>query len=184
MEHMNFFLRDVWNQSKIVFTFFVAFILSTVWCTFSKMEITPFFLWAHYSDRQVSTGKYDRIYINVNGNILDLPKLTRPTREMIQLPTEYFVHLEEYSYQTSTRHVLRKHVKSLCSETFYAKIENRLVNNASDKDEYLNWLKRYIERVYEIDVHELEVGSCKLVIHKDDSVERINLKSIAKLTKE
>ena len=139
---MNFFLREVWQQSKALFVFFVLFILGTIWCTYAKMEITPFFLWAHYSDREVPSGEFDRIYIKVNGEMLDLPKLSRPTREMIQLPTEYFVQLEERSYQTSTRHVLRKHLQSKCSASFYSKLEKRLVNSESDREDYLCWLVR------------------------------------------
>ena len=178
---MNFFLRDVWKQSKIIFIFFVVFILGTIWCTFSKMEITPFFLWAHYSDPQDATGSFERVYIKVNGEILDLPELSRPTREMIQLPTEYFVQLEDRSYETSTRHVLQKHLKNKCSEAVYAKLEKRLVNSKSDRYDYLHWLKRYIERIYEIKVDKLEVGRCELVVKEDRSVKRRHETPIAKL---
>lgn len=171
---MNFFLRDVWKQSKIVFAFFVVFMLGTAWCTFYKIEITPFFLWAHYSDREVPTGRFERIYIKVNGEILDLPKLSRPTREMIQLPTEYFVHLEEYSYQTATRHILRKYLQNRCSPKLYEKIEKRLVNTKADKSEYVDWLKRYIERIYGVKVEHLEIGTRDLVIRKDHTVIREN----------
>jgi len=178
---MNFFLVEVWKQSKLVFVFFAVFILGIIWCSFSKMEITPFFLWAHYSEREVPDGKFDRVYIKVNGEILDLPKLSRPTREMIQLPTEYFVQLEDRSYETSTRHVLRKHLKNTCSKSFYSKMERRLVNSANDRGEYLNWLARYIERIYDLNVNELEIGSCNLVFQDDGSVERMNEKIVAKL---
>ena len=178
---MNFFLVDVWKQSKRVFVFFVVFILGTMWCSFSKIEVTPFFLWAHYSDREILTGKYDRIYVKVNGKILDLPKLSRPTREVIQLPTEYFVELEESSYHTQTRHVLRKHVKNKCSEAFYSKIENRLVASEENRDEYLRWLARYVESIYDFKVEEIEVGSCQLIFQEDRTVKRVNEKSVAKL---
>ena len=145
------------------------------------MEITPFFLWAHYSDQQEPTGSFERVYIKVNGEILDLPELSRPTREMIQLPTEYFVQLESRSYETSTRHVIRKHLKNKCSESFYSKIQKRLVNSESDRDEYLDWLKRYIERIYEIEVKTLEVGTCELIFQEDRTVERVNEELITKL---
>ncbi len=179
---MNFFLRDVWKQSKIVFTFFIFFILGTVWTTVNKIEVTPFFLWAHYSDKQEATGSFERIYIKVNGDYLDLPKLSRPTREMIQLPTEYFVQLEKRSYETSTRHVLRKHLKEKCSESFYAKLESRLVNKSSDCDRFVKWLARYIERIYGTQVNELDIGTCNLVFREDRTVERTNQKPIAKLS--
>ncbi|MFK7786643.1 MAG: hypothetical protein AB8B56_16110 [Crocinitomicaceae bacterium] len=179
---MNFFLVDVWKQSKRVFAFFVLFILATIWCSFSKTEITPFFLWAHYSDQETLTGSYDRIYIKVNGEILDLPKLSRPTREMIQLPTEYFVQLEERSYRTSTRHVLRKHLKDKCSKSFYSKMEKRLVNSQEDCERYMKWLARYIEQVYGVKVNELYIGTCDLVFQEDRTVKRVNKKPIAKLS--
>lgn len=179
---MNFFLRDVWKQSKIVFAFFVVFILGTIGCTFSKIEITPFFLWAHYSERQTPTGKFERIYIKVNGEILDLPKLTRPTREMIQLPTEYFVQLEEYSYHTGTRHSLKKYLYGRCSKETLDTIEKRLVNSEKDRVDYLNWLIRYLERIYDVKVNELEVGKCKLTLLGDESVKREEMEVIAKLS--
>ncbi len=179
---MNFFLRDVWKQSKIVFAFFILFILGTIWTTVYKMEITPFFLWAHYSDKEVQTGKFHRVYIKVNGEFLDLPKLSRPTREMIQLPTEYFVQLEERSYETSTRHVLRKHLKEKFSESFYAKLENRLVNKQSDCEGFVKWLARYIEKIEGTKVRKLDIGTCDLVFQKDRTVKRGNEKPIAKLS--
>lgn len=179
---MNFFLVDVWKQSKLVFVFFVVFILGTAWCSFSKTEVTPFFLWAHYSDREVLTGRHHRIYIKVNGEYLDLPKLSRPTREVIQLPTEYFVQLQERSFETTTRHVLRKHVMNKCSKSFYAKLEKRLVNCADDTDEYLNWLARYVKRIYGVEVNELEVGTCDLVFQEDRTVKIVNEKPIVKLS--
>jgi hypothetical protein len=179
---MNFFLVDVWKQSKLIFVFFVVFILGTIWTTYWKSEVTPFFLWAHYSERKVPTGKFNRIYIQVNGEILDLPKLTRPTREIIQLPTEYFVQLEGRSYQTSTRHVLRKYLKERCPESLYSTIENRLVASEEDRGEYLRWLARYIERVLDMEVEEILVGSCELVFQEDRTVKRVNIKPIARLS--
>lgn len=180
IERMNFFLRDVWKQSKMVFAFFVLFILGTIWCTFSKIEITPFFLWAHYSDQQQSTGSFERVYIKVNGEILDLPKLSRPTREMIQLPTEYFVQLEECSYHSNTRHVLQRRLHGNCSNESLSSIERRLVNSEEDRDDYLNWLARYLEQVYDTKVNDLEIGKCKLVIQDDGSIQREEMEVIAK----
>ena len=173
MDRMNFFLRSAWRQSKTAFVFFTFFILATIWCSLSKIEITPFFLWAHYSDRQTPTGKFDRIYVKVNGENLDLPNLSRPTREMIQIPVMYFIQLEEKSYQTSTRNILKKHLKNKCSKSLYSTIEKRLVNDVSDRDVFLNWLKRYIERIFELEVRELEVGNSVLVFRNNRTVEKI-----------
>lgn len=181
---MNFFLLDVWKQSKIVFAFFILFILGTIGTTYYQSEVTPFFLWAHYSERKVATGTFDRIYIKVNGNFLDLPELSRPTREMIQLPTEYFVQLEGRSYETSTQHVLRKYVKNSCSDSAYERIERRLVNRPSDREKFLQWLSRYIERVYDRRVNELEVGRCLLVVQADRSVKREEVELVAKWSRE
>lgn len=176
---MNFFLRDVWKQSKIVFAFFVVFILGTAWCTFSTIEITPFFLWAHYSDQQTSTGKHERIYIKVNGEILDLPSVSRPTREMIQLPTEYFVQLERTDYDTGTRQAIRKKISSRFSAATAQKMEKRLCNSKNQKQAYLFWLANYIERIYGRKVHTMEVGTCDLVFVKKTAVRRVNLVPIA-----
>ncbi len=181
---MKFFLLDVWKQSKIVFAFFILFIVGTIGTTIYKMEVTPFFLWAHYSEPESPTGKFERIYIKVNGDFLDLPELSRPTREMIQLPTEYFVQLEERSYQTSAQHVLRKYVKNRCSDKMYERIEKRLVNSSSDREEFMEWLSRYVERIYDLKVKEIEVGSCELVIQEDRSVKREGVEMVAKWSKE
>ncbi|MDG1332069.1 MAG: hypothetical protein P8P74_07055 [Crocinitomicaceae bacterium] len=183
IERMNFFLRDVWKQSKIVFAFFVAFILGTIWCTFSKIEITPFFLWAHYSDKQIPTGKFDRIYITVNGEILDLPKLSRPTREMIQLPTEYFVRLEKTNYDTGTRQLIRSKLSSDFSEGAPSNLEEVLCNSVEQRSAYLSWLAKYIERIYGNRVLTLEVGTNDLVFQKDRSVKRGNSVVIGKFSR-
>lgn len=180
---MNFFLRDVWKQSKIVFAFFVAFILGTIWCTFSKIEITPFFLWAHYSDKQTPTGKFERIYIKVNGEILDLPKFSRATREMIQLPTEYFVQLERTDYNTSTRQLIQKKFASMMSPKSLQKMEGHLCNSKEDKNAYLYWMAKYIERVTGKRVLSLEVGTCELLFRSDGTVARENFIFVAKFSR-
>lgn len=169
---MNFFLRDVWKQSKMVFAFFVIFILGTVFCTFSKIEITPFFLWAHYSEPQTPNGKFERIYIKVNGEFLDLPKLSRPTREMIQLPTEYFVQLEKSNYETGTRQLIRGKLKRIFSAETAANLEKQLCNAPDNEITFLYWLTCYIEEIYDKRVYSIEVGTCDLVFQKDRSVVR------------
>ena len=174
---MNFFLRDVWKQSKIVFAFFVVFILGTLFCTFSKIEITPFFLWAHYSDQQTPTGKFERIYIKVNGEFLDLPKLSRPTREMIQLPTEYFVQLDRAGFETNTRQLIRKRFAPILSMERIDEMEELLCNSRMYSVDYLKWLASYIERIYSIKVRNMEIGTCDLVFNKDRSVTRQNVES-------
>lgn len=176
---MNFFLRDVWNQSKVIFVFFVLFMLGTLVCTYSKIQVTPFFLWAHYSDPQTLTGKHERIYIKVNGEILDLPSLTRPTREMIQLPMEYFVQLERSNYDSGTRQMIRKKIATRFSAATAQKMEARLCNSKDDKRAYLLWLATYIERVYQKKVRIMEVGTCDLVFVKKTEVRRENLVPIA-----
>ena len=176
---MNFFLVDVWKQSKVVFAFFVVFIAGTMWCTFSKIEITPFFLWAHYSEQQASSGRYERIYIQVNGELLDLPKLTRPTREMIQLPTEYFVKLERTDYETGTRQLIRAKMSHYFSDATCALMEKRLCNSTDDKEAYLKWLARYVERIYGKRVESLEIGTVDLVFESNGKVVRENRTVVA-----
>ncbi len=180
---MNFFLRDVCKQSKIVFSFFVFFIFGVAWCTFSKIEITPFFLWAHYSDPQSPSGKFERIYIKVNGETLDLPKLSRPTREVIQLPTEYFVQMERSGYNMNMHQLIRKKFTSLLSPESLKKMEKRLCNSPEDKNAYLYWMAKYIERVTGKHVRTLEVGTCDLFFQADRSVVRENSVSVAKFSR-
>ena len=174
---MNFFLGDVLKQSKSVFTFFILFIFGTLFCTFSKIEITPFFLWAHYSDQQTSSGKFERIYIKVNGELLDLPKLSRPTREMIQLPTEYFVQQDRNGYETGTRQVIRSKFAPILSMAQIDKMEETLCNSQMHTVDYLKWLASYIERIYSIKVRNMEIGTCDFVFNKDRSVTRQNVDS-------
>lgn len=183
IERMNFFLRDVWKQSKIVFAFFVVFILGTIWCTFSKIEITPFFLWAHYSDQQNPTGTFERIYIKVNGELLDLPELSRPTREMIQLPTEYFVQLKWSKYETNTRQAIRNKLGAYFSNETAKKMEKRLSNSIDDQPAFLNWLANYIEKVIDVKVKTLEIGTNDLWFQKDRSVVRDNGVLLVKLSR-
>lgn len=177
----------------MIFAFFVIFILGTLFCTFSKIEVTPFFLWAHYSDQQTPTGKFERIYIKVNGELLDLPRLSRPTREVIQLPTEYFVQLERSNYETGTRQMIRGKLARIFSSEIAETLEKSLCNSPNKKDAYLHWLTQYIESlhieglyaegVYGKRIQTIEVGTCDLVFQKDRSVVRENMVIIAELSR-
>jgi hypothetical protein len=181
---MKLFLVEVWKSSKRTFVLFSSIILLTFYCTLVQFEITPFFLWAHYSEKQSPQESYERVYVKVNGELLNLPSLARSTREMIQIPTEEFCSLKENDFKNITSQMIRRKWKGRFSTEFVEGFIDQVTSTKNDEQEFLPWLSRYIKRTCGIKVKTIEVGIIELSIFNENQVwsaKKGDLKPIASL---
>mgnify|MGYP001595019152 CR=1 FL=1 len=181
---MKLFLVEVWKKSKVTFVLFSSIILLTFYCTFVQFEITPFFLWAHYSEQQSPQESYERIYVRVNGELLDLPSIARSTREMIQIPTEEFCKLKESNFENITSSIIRIKWKGKFSDEFVEGFITQVTSTKEDENKFLPWLSRYVERTCDVKVETIEVGILDIVpTYKNGkrSAKKMNLEPIASL---
>lgn len=181
---MQLFLVEVWKSSKRTFVLFSSVILLTFYCTVIQFEITPFFLWAHYSEKQSPKESYERIYIKINNELLNLPSIKRSTREMIQIPTEEFCSLEESNYENITAQMIRRKWKGRFSDEFVEKFIDQVTSTKADGKKFLPWLSRYIERTCNVKVSKVEVGTVDLTIVTKNSKwssKKENFKPVASL---
>ncbi len=141
-------------------------------------------MWAHYSEKQSPQESYERIYVKVNGELLNLPSLARSTREMIQIPTEEFCTLKETNFENITSQMIRRKWKGRFSDEFVEGFISQVTSTKNDEKKFLPWLSRYIERTCSIKVKTIEVGTAELSISNENqawSVKRDHHKPIASL---
>tara|TARA_B110000285_G_scaffold233345_1_gene306901 strand:+ start:6926 stop:7477 length:552 start_codon:yes stop_codon:yes gene_type:complete len=181
---MKFFLVEVWKSSKRTFVLFSSVILLTFYCTLIKFEITPFFLWAHYSQQQSPQESYERLYVKVNNEFLNLPRIARSTREMIQIPIEEFCSLKENNFENITSKMIRRKWSGRFSKYFIEEFIDQITSSKRDEINFLPWLARYIEQTCKMDVKKIEIGLTELSIYKSGdkwSAKRDKFKRIASL---
>lgn len=152
------FLLEVGKLNKKLFYVFVLILFTIGFTTFTRIEITPFFIWSHYSSQHTPQDKYARSYVRVNEEIIDLVQLPRSTREMIQIPIEQFIYLKEREFMDVPRYIVETKLDGFISSDNIRTLTSKVSNTKEDTKPFMEWLGRYVGSVYELDVRTIELG--------------------------
>jgi len=154
----SWFLFEVWKMNRRLFYLFLGIIVITFFTVVKKTEATPFFVWSHYSAPHTPESTYPRSYLKINGEFMDLVKLPRSTREMIQIPIEQYIFLLDREFKTVPKHIVENRLNRFFSAKTIKFMSNRISNSEDDVIPFMEWLARYSGRVYSQEVKELEIG--------------------------
>lgn len=178
---MQLFIIDAWNTSKKAFWVCMIFILGNLLCSIASVEVTPFFLWGHYSEAHSPQPFYSRIYAKVNGKLLNLNALPRPTREMIVLPVAHFLYLGENNYENASKQITQNRFSNVLSDTQQEYFYNCLSNNPKDKVSFMQWLSRYLYAVTHLEIKTLEIGTYNIVFDAQKQAKSKNYQPMASI---
>ncbi len=149
---------EVWRLNKKLFVLFLIVICLTLFTIIRKIEMTPLFVWSHYSSQHTPEQIYPRSYIRVNGKLINLVKLPRSTREMIQIPIEQLIFLKERNFKTIPKHIVENKLNTILSAENIDFVKSRITNSDEDTQRFMHWLARYVGKIYELEVKEIEIG--------------------------
>lgn len=161
------FLFRVYQFNKKLFLFFAAFAGLSVLGNLAGYEITPFFVWGMYSQKETPQDNYEIYKITVNNDILDYSDGFLPeNRLFLQLPLHYYSLLKNGIDPTEV--FLRKKLKENY-EAVQPYISGGL-NSAKDIKEFPLWYKRYLHQAtgeavdnYTVEVLQVSYRQHKLI---------------------
>jgi len=149
-----FFLYKVYRYNKKLFFFFLIFAGLTLFCNFAGFEITPFYVWGMYSQKEAPVKEYPIFRITANGKIIDYSAGYFPaTRFFLLSPLSYYASIK--NEDDPIKFFLKEKLKGK-----YENVEpyaNRVLNSQKEIEEFPGWLKRYVEQSTGEKVKDLKV---------------------------
>lgn len=149
-----FFLYKVYRYNKKLFFFFLIFAGLTLFCNFAGFEITPFYVWGMYSQKEVPVKEYPVFRITANGKIIDYSADYFPANRFFLLsPLSYYASIKDGDDRVKI--FLKKKLQNKYGQLEpYAK---RVLNSKKEIEEFPNWLRRYVQQSTGEKVNDLKV---------------------------
>lgn len=135
------FLYKVYCYNKKLFLFFAFFAFVTIFCNLTGNEITPFYVWGMYSQKEKAPGYYTIFKVTVNDKILDYSTGFFPAnRFFLQSPLNYYSNIVEQG--DPTRLFLKNKLGS--NYSYMRPYESSLFNSKEEINKFPTWYKKYL----------------------------------------
>lgn len=166
-----FFLYRVYQYNKKIFFFFLIFAGFTLICNLTGFEITPFYVWGMYSQKEEIPKEYPVFKITAEGKLVDYSTGYFPaTRFFLLSPLSYYESMK--TIEDPTTIFLQKKLKEK-----YAWIQpyaDRVLNSAKEVKKFPAWYKRYIEQATGESSKDLKVELLFVSYENDNSFKIIS----------
>lgn len=134
-----------------------AFAGLTVFTNLMGDEVTPFFVWGMYSEKEKPVQAVELLKTTINGDtVMNIYHYSNgDTRFYLSTPLAYFKKIKDNNNQDPTITFLQTKLR-----THYNKIrpfERSLFNTGPQQQEFLNWYARYLQQVTLIPVKSLRI---------------------------
>ena len=134
-----------------------AFVVLTIFTNLMGDEVTPFFVWGMYSEKEKPVQAVDILKTTINGdtvvNMYD--HSNGDTRFYLATPLAYYKKIKDNHNQDPTITFLQSKLHRHYS--IVRPLERSLFNTGPQQDEFLNWYARYLQQVTLIPVQSLKV---------------------------
>ncbi|HEY5390609.1 MAG TPA: hypothetical protein VIJ57_00740 [Hanamia sp.] len=163
------FLYKVYCYNKKLFLFFAFFAFVTIICNLTGNEITPFYVWGMYSQKEKPPEYYQIYKITVNDKILDYSTGFFPAnRFFLQSPLSYYLEMKENG--DPLKLFLQK---KMGSKYFYVlPYESSVFNSSQNIEKFPGWYKKYLEQTTGQEIKSYKVEVLKAIY---DSRNRIDI---------
>lgn len=153
----NTYFHQLYQYSKTLFWAVVMFCTMTLVLTFAGHQITPFFLWAMFSEKEEIRATYEVIEIRLNGETFNYTQaLIDANRHIVTGSILYYDKMKNNTDTDPTRTFFEEKLGNN-----YSKIKPILERITNDKAQYAAfeaWLQRYLERSTHRKIETLEVN--------------------------
>ena len=160
------FLYKVYHFNKKLFILFVGFAILTLFCNLKGFEITPFYVWGMYSEKETAPTEYPVFRIMANGKVVDYSTGYFPANRFFLLsPLSYYADAKTVG--DPLQPFLEKKLKSQ-----YLWIEPyalRVLNSQNEIQQFPAWYERYLQQTTGEKVKSLKVDVIQVSYQKDHS---------------
>ena len=143
----------------------------TVVCNSMGDEITPFFVWGMYSEKESPLNSYNTFKIQVNDNTLidHTSGYTAMNRFFLSSPLSYYRRMGVNGFIDPSLSFLHKKLGS--DNSLLNHLADRITNGHEQQKLFLGWFKRYLEQSTSIRIHSLKIDAIKLHFTTDKQVQ-------------
>lgn len=165
----SFFLYKVYQHNKKLFFFFIVFALFTLVCNLAGFEITPFYVWGMYSQKEEAPKEYPIFRITANDNLIDYSTGYYPANRFFLLsPLSYYVSIKT---DDPTAIFLKEKLKE--KYEIAKPYADKVLNSSKDIDKFPGWYMRYVGQTTGEEIKKLKV-ELLLVSYENDNSIKIN----------
>ncbi len=173
----NTYFYQLYQHSKILFWSVVIFCGMTLLLTFAGHQITPFFLWAMFSEKENIRKTHEVIQIKLNGETFNYTQeLIDANRHIVTGSIFYYDKMKNNNDTDPTRTFFQEKLGEN-----YTKIQPTLERITNDKAQYVAfqaWLMRYLERSAHREIETLEVNMQTWAYDESGQLNLVNTKPI------
>ncbi|THU30443.1 hypothetical protein FAM09_30260 [Niastella caeni] len=155
------FLYQVWQHNRKLCYILTAFTMLTVCGNLLGDEVTPFFVWGMYSEKEKPVQQYEILKTTINDstvvNVYDY--YTTDTRFYLYSPLAYYKKIEDNNNVDPTVSFLQSKLHQHYDKIDF--LERSFSNTGPQQQAFLDWYARYLQQVTNIPVHSLRMEVIK-----------------------
>jgi hypothetical protein len=141
------FLYQVWQHSPRLFFVITTFAALTLLFNIMGNELTPFFVWGMYSQKEEPVKEYEILQTTINNNtvINGYDYYTTDTRFYLYSPLAYYKRIKD---NNNTDPVIGFLQSKLHQHYNYIRcLEKKAFNTGLQQQDFFNWYARYLQQV-------------------------------------
>lgn len=153
----NGFFYKLYLFDKRLFFVIASFSGLTILCNVMGGEVTPFFIWAMYSEKESAINKYEIFKIRVNDStLIDYTShYTDNNRLFLSAPLSYYYKIKQNNFKEPALSFIKKKLGE--KYTAIQPLAAKLYNGNPDAKQFIEWYVRYLQQsigkpVYRLDV--------------------------------
>lgn len=153
----NLFFYKLYLFDKRLFFLIAVFCGLSVLCNIKGDEITPFFIWAMYSEKESTTNKYEIFRIQVNDRILiDYTSgYTDNNRFFLSAPLSYYNKIKLNDFKEPTLSFIQKKLGKKYNAL--QPLAERIYNGNLNTKQFTEWYVRYLQQSIGKPIHNVQV---------------------------
>lgn len=155
------FLYQVWLHKPKLFYIISSFAALTLIANITGDEVTPFFVWGMYSEKEKPVQQYELLRTTINDstvvNIYD--HADTDTRFYLAAPLAYYKKIKDNNNQDPAITFLQTKLRQHYAQIRF--LEKSLFNTGPQQQAFLNWYARYLQQVTGQPVHSVRIDVVK-----------------------
>jgi len=171
-------LGRVYKADKWLFVLLSLFFFFTLFANFIRLQATPFFIWAMYSQKLPEKTDYSYLEVHYNGNkLLNIQhSWNEPAKNYLYLPLGYYIEIKDSNYVDPFRNYLESHW--LKKHPAFTGIAPYLYPDRRTIDKFPGWYKRYLSLQVNEPVNNILVLKRHVQFHPDGASQVIATDSL------
>lgn len=151
------FLSQIFKHNSSLFYAIMLFMSGTIFTNLFGWQITPFFVWGMYSEKEIQKNNYPvyRITVNDSLQVNYTSGFSDGNRFYLTSPLQLYTSIKNNNGADPTAIFLQKKLKEKFS--FIEKNFIKIFNGKNEYTLFLPWYKKYLEQTLQMPVHNFTI---------------------------